>query len=74
MRYFYIKKGKQYLHFQQSLFEEYQDYSDISAMVTQQYVFLDSKDDAIKFLEKREADYFMLTRGWKLKDVKVVRE
>ena len=25
-------------------------------MVTQQYVFLDDKDSAIKFLEKREAD------------------
>lgn len=74
MRYFYIKKGKQYLHIQQSLYEEYQDYSDINAMVTQQYVFLDTKDEAIKFLEKREADYFLVTRGRKLKDVKIVRE
>ncbi len=74
MRYFYIKKGKQYLHIQQSLYEEYQDYSDINGMITQQYVFLDSKDDAIKFLEKREADRFMVTQGRKLKDVEIVRE
>ncbi|MCH7395237.1 hypothetical protein MMP66_13295 [Acinetobacter dispersus] len=74
MKNFYIKKGKQYLHIQQSLFEDYQDYSDISAMVTQQYVFLDSKDDAIKFLEKREVNYFMVTRGRKLKGVEIVRE
>ncbi|ENX56152.1 MULTISPECIES: hypothetical protein [Acinetobacter] len=74
MRYFYIKKGKQYLHIQQSLFEDYQDYSDINAMVTQQYVFLDTKDDAKKFLEKREANRFLVTLGRKLKGVEVVRE
>lgn len=74
MRYFYIKKGKQYLHIKQNVYEDYQDYSDISAMVTQQYVFLDDKDDAIKFLEKREVDYFLVTRGRKLKGVEVVSE
>ncbi|WP_032881360.1 hypothetical protein [Acinetobacter sp. WC-323] len=74
MRYFYIKKGKQYLHIQQSMYEEYQDYSDINGMVTQQYVFLDDKEDAIKFLEKREANYFLVTRGKKLKEVEIVRE
>lgn len=74
MRYFYIKKGKQYLHIQQSMYEEYQDYSDINGMVTQQYVFLDDKEDAVKFLEKREANYFLVTRGKKLKDVEIVRE
>lgn len=74
MRYFYIKKGKQYLHIQQSLYEEYQDYSDINAMVTQQYVFFDSKDEAIKFLEKREASRFLVTTGRKLKGVEIVRE
>lgn len=74
MRYFYIKKGKQYLHIKQNVYEDYQDYSDIHAMVTQQYVFLDDKDDAIKFLEKREVDYFLVTRGRKLKGVEVVSE
>ena len=74
MRYFYIKKGKQYLHIKQNVYEDYQDYSDIHAMVTQQYVFLDGKDDAIKFLEKREVDYFLVTRGRKLKGVEVVSE
>ena len=74
MRYFYIKKGKQYLHIKQNIYEDYQDYSDIHAMVTQQYVFLDDKDDAIKFLEKREVDYFLVTRGRKLKGVEVVSE
>ena len=74
MRYFYIKKGKQYLHIQQSLFEEYQDYSDINAMVTQQYVFLDAKDGAIKFLEVREANRLMATKGRKLKGVEILRE
>lgn len=74
MKYFYIKKGKQYLHIQQSLFEEYQDYSDINGMITQQYVFLDDKEDTIKFLEVREANRFMATKGRKLKGVEIVRE
>ncbi|ENX36338.1 hypothetical protein F889_00500 [Acinetobacter colistiniresistens] len=62
------------MHIQQSLFEEYQDYSDINAMVTQQYVFLDAKDGAIKFLEVREANRFMATKGRKLKGVEILRE
>jgi hypothetical protein len=74
MRYFYIKKGKQYLHIKQNVYEDYQDYSDIHAMVTQQYVFLDDKDNAIKFADKDEVDRFLLTRGRKLKGVQVVRE
>ena len=74
MRYFYIKKGNLYLHIQTTTYEEYQDYSDIDAMITQQYVFLDDKDNAIKFLEKREADRFLVTKGRKLKDVEIKRE
>lgn len=74
MRYYYIKKGNLYLHIQTTTYEEYQDYSDIDAMVTQQYVFLDDKDSAIKFLEKREADRFLVTRGRKLKGVEIKRE
>ncbi len=74
MRYFYIKKGNLYLHIQTTTHEEYQDYSDIDAMITQQYVFLDDKDNAVKFLEKREADRFLVTKGRKLKDVEIKRE
>ncbi len=74
MRYFYIKKGNLYLHIQTTTHEEYRDYSDIDAIVTQQYVFLDDKDNAIKFLEKREADRFLVTRGRKLKGVEIKRE
>ncbi|HJP49141.1 hypothetical protein [Acinetobacter venetianus] len=59
MRYFYIKKGNLYLHIQTTTHEEYQDYSDI---------------DAIKFLEKREVDRFLVTRGRKLKGVEIKRE
>lgn len=74
MRYFYIKKGKQYLHIKQNVYEDYQDYSDISAMVTQQYVFLDGKDGAIKFADKDEVDRFLLTKGRKLKGMEIKRE
>ena len=74
MRYYYLKKGNLYLHIQTTTHEEYQDYSDIDAIVTQQYVFLNDKDNAIKFLEKREADRFLVTRGRKLKGVEIKRE
>jgi len=74
MRYFYIKKGNLYLHIETVQHEDYQDYSDIDAMVTQQYVFLDDKDNAVKFLEKREADRFLVTRGKRLKGVEIKRE
>ncbi|KXZ65981.1 hypothetical protein AVENLUH5627_02711 [Acinetobacter venetianus] len=71
---YYIKKNGLYLRVQTTEHEEYQDYSDIDAIVTQQYVFLDDKDNAIKFLEKREADRFLVTRGRKLKGVEIKRE
>ena len=74
MRPYYIKKNGLYLHVQTTEHEEYQDSSDINAMYTMQYVFLDDKDNAIKFLEKREADRFLVTRGRKLKGVEIKRE
>ena len=74
MKYIYLMKDGKYLHIVQHEHEDYQDYSDIHAMVTQQYVFLDDKDNAIKFLEKREVDYFMVRQGRKLKGVEVVSE
>ena len=38
MRYIYLKKDGKYLHIVQYEHEDYQDYSDISAMYTQHYV------------------------------------
>lgn len=74
MRYFYIKKGKQYLHIKQNVYEDYQDYSDISAMYTQHYVLKDEQDGAIKFADKDEVDRFLVTTGRKLKGFKQVLE
>ena len=56
------------------LHEEYQDYSDIDTMVTQQYVVKVEKEGAIKFLEYREFEYFMATKGRKLRGFKAVKE
>ena len=69
-----LKKRNLYLHIVQHEHEDYQDYSDIHAIVTQQYVFLDDKDNAIKFSDKDEVDRFLLTKGRKLKGVEVVRD
>ncbi len=38
MKYIYLKKDGKYLHIVQNEHEEYQDYSDISSMYSQQYV------------------------------------
>ncbi|ENX11934.1 hypothetical protein F895_03438 [Acinetobacter sp. CIP 64.2] len=54
--------------------EDYQDYSDINAMLTQEYFTSDLKDGAIKFLEKREATRFLATTGRKLKVFEPVLE
>lgn len=43
-------------------------------MVTQQYVFLDEKDNVIKFADKDEVDRFLVTIGRKLKGFKQVKE
>lgn len=46
MRYIYLKKDGKYLHIVQYEHEDYQDYSDISAMYTQHYVLKDEQDGA----------------------------
>lgn len=74
MHYFYIKKGKQYLHIKQNVYEDYQDYSDISSMYTQHYVLKNEQDGAIKFADKDEVDRFLVTTGRKLKGFKQVKE
>lgn len=56
------------------MIEDYEDYSDISGMLTQEYFTSVQKDGAIKFLEKREASYFLATRGRKLKGFEPVQE
>lgn len=74
MKYIYLKKDGKYLHIVQNEHEDYQDYSDISAMYSQQYVLKNEKDGAIKFLEQRECDRFLVTTGRKLKGFKEVKE
>ncbi len=74
MKYIYLKKDGMYLHIAQSEHEDFQDYSDISAMYTQQYVLKSEKDGAIKFQEQRECNRFLSTKGRKLKGFKEVKE
>ncbi|WP_336152116.1 hypothetical protein [Acinetobacter sp. 99] len=74
MRNFYLKKDGKYLHIIQNEHEDYQDYSDISAMYTQQYVLKNEKEGAIKFQEQREVDCFLVKQGRKLKGFKQVKE
>lgn len=74
MRPCYIKKNGLYLHVQKTEHEEYQDTSDINAMYTMQYVFKKEKDGAIRFLEQRECDRFLATKGKRLKGFKEVKE
>ena len=74
MHYIYLKKGNLYLHIVQHEHEDYQDYSDIHAMVTQHYVLKDEQDGAIKFADKDEVDRFLVTTGRKLKGFKQVKE
>ncbi|WP_151765952.1 hypothetical protein [Acinetobacter colistiniresistens] len=74
MKYIYLKKDGMYLHIAQNEHEDFQDYSDISAMYTQQYVLKREKDGAIKFQEQRECNRFLATKGRKLKGFKEVKE
>lgn len=74
MRYIYLKKDGKYLHIVQHEHEDYQDYSDISAMYTQHYVLKEKQDGAIKFADKDEVDRFLVTTGRKLKGFKQVKE
>ncbi|MDF2418018.1 hypothetical protein GWP85_10940 [Acinetobacter beijerinckii] len=74
MKYIYLKKDGKYLHIVQNEHEDYQDYSDISSMYTQQYVLKTEQEGAIKFSEQRECDRFLVTKGRKLKGFIEVKE
>ena len=74
MKYIYLKKDRKYLHIVQNEHEEYQDSSDISSMYTQQYILNEEKEGAIRFLEQRECDRFLATKGKRLKGFKEVKE
>ncbi len=74
MKYIYLKKDGKYLHIVQNELEEYQDSSDISSMYTQQYILNEEKEGAIRFLEQRECDRFLATKGKRLKGFKEVKE
>ena len=74
MRPYYIKKNGLYLHVQTTEHEDYQDYSDIHAMITQHYVLKEEQDGAIKFADKDEVDRFLVKQGRKLKGFKQVKE
>lgn len=74
MKYIYLKKDGKYLHIVQNEHEDFQDYSDISAMHTQQYVLKTEKEGAFRFLEQRECERFLATKGKRLKGFTEVKE
>jgi len=74
MRLHYLKNGTQYVHIQTDLFEEYQDYSDVSGMFNQKYIFSEKKDGAIEFQTKDAADRYLFLNKRKLKGFSVVME
>ncbi|WP_335953687.1 hypothetical protein [Acinetobacter higginsii] len=74
MRLHYLKKGNLYLHIQTDLFEQFDDYSDISGMFSQQYVFSEKKDGAMEFQTKDAAERYLFLNKRKLKGFAVVME
>ncbi|MCH7295480.1 hypothetical protein [Acinetobacter higginsii] len=74
MRLHYLKNGKMYLHIQTDLFEQFEDYSDISGMFNQQYVFSEKKEGAMEFQTKEAADRYLFLNKRKLKGFEVVME
>lgn len=74
MQYHYLNKDGLYLYVQNSLFEEYQDYCDVNAMLTQHYVFLKTKDNVLKFLMITDAERYLILNKRKLKDVVIKKE
>ncbi|KXZ72113.1 hypothetical protein AVENLUH13518_00724 [Acinetobacter venetianus] len=60
------------MHVQTTAHEDYQDYSDIDAMYTMQYVFKKEKDGAKTFYDSTEASTYIAKR--RIKGVEVVRE
>ncbi|MCH7335185.1 hypothetical protein [Acinetobacter sp. NIPH 2699] len=74
MRLHYLKKGNLYLHIQTDLFEEFQDYSDVSGMYNQNYVFSEKKEGAMQFSNGDDADRYLILNKKKLKGFVVVME
>jgi len=74
MRLHYLKNGTQYVHIQTDLFEDYQNYSDISGMFNQKYIFSEKKDGAIEFQTKDAADRYLFLNKRKLKGFSVIME
>jgi len=74
MRPYYLKNCDLYLHIQTSLFEEYQDSSDISGMYNQNYVFSSKKEGAKEFHTKEDAERYLTLYKRKLKGFAAVME
>lgn len=74
MRPYYLKNGTKYLHIQTDLFEDYQDYSDVSGMYNQNYVFSEKKDGAKEFHTKDDAERYLTLYKRKLKGFVAVTE
>ena len=62
------------MHIETDLFEDYQDYSDISAMYNQNYVFSEKKDGAKEFHTKDDAERYLTLYRRKLKGFVAVTE
>lgn len=74
MRLHYLKKGTRYVHIQTDLFEDHQDYSDISGMYNQRYIFSEKNEGAMEFQTKDAADRYLFLNKRKLKGFSVVME
>ncbi|NNP68980.1 hypothetical protein [Acinetobacter sp. Ac_5812] len=74
MRLHYLKTGKLYVHIQTDLFEQHQDYSDVSGIYNQKYVFSEKKEGAMEFQTKTAAERYLFLNKRKLKGFAVVME
>ncbi|AZM39823.1 hypothetical protein EJP75_15625 [Acinetobacter baumannii] len=74
MRPYYLKNGNEYMHIETDLFEDYQDYSDISAMYNQKYIFSEKKEGAKEFHTKDDAERYLTLYRRKLKGFVAVTE
>lgn len=74
MRPYYLRNGTKYLHIRTDLFEDYQDYSDVSGMYNQNYVFSEKKDGAKEFHTKDDAERYLTLYKRKLKGFVAVTE
>ena len=62
------------MHIETDLFEDYQDYSDISAMYNQKYIFSEKKEDTKEFHTKDDAERYLTLYRRKLKGFVAVTE